>query len=219
MNCKIPCALVLCCFLCGTRLDAQSIPSVHDVQIPNLLMIEALKEVAATYRTVIGFQDSEPPPYNKLIKVSLEHATLAQTMDAIETADSRYAWRQEPSGAVRVFSRNARFTLPGVVVSSLNIEELGRQQIADVLNSNPDVVRWGHLEECPVDGKIGVVGRAPVDTTKVSIASNGKTLSENLDEIVQKLGTYYWVVRQAVEDTGCISRVMLPPPDEPRRKR
>jgi hypothetical protein len=219
MNGKISCVLILFCFLCGTRLDAQSVPTVHDVQIPNLLVIEALQEVAATYQTVIGFQDSEPPPYNKHINITLTHATLAQTMDAIVRADARYAWRQEPSGSVRVFSQNARFTLPGVVVSSLKIEQLGRQQIADVLNSNPDVVRWGHEESCPVDRGMAVSGRVPVDTVKVSFANDGKTLSENLDEIVQKLGTYYWVVRQAVEDSGCVARVMLPPPDEPRRKR
>jgi hypothetical protein len=109
-------------------------------------MIETLKEAAVAYGTVIGFQDSEPPPYDKHINIILTHATLAQTMDAIVRADSRYAWRQEPSGSVRVFSQNARFTLPGVVVSSLKIEQLGKQQIADALNSNPDVVRWGHKE-------------------------------------------------------------------------
>jgi hypothetical protein len=174
-------------------------------------MIETLKEAAVAYGTVIGFQDSEPPPYDKHINIILTHATLAQTMDAIVRADSRYAWRQEPSGSVRVFSQNARFTLPGVVVSSLKIEQLGKQQIADALNSNPDVVRWGHKESCPVDRGMAVSSRVPVDTVKVSVANDGKTLSENLDEIVQKLGTDYWVVRQAEEDTTCVARVMLHP--------
>jgi hypothetical protein len=219
MKDKIFGAMILLCLFSSSRLqDARSVQPVHDVRIEGEIITGALKRVAATYQTVIGFENSEPPPYDKDITITLDHATLAEVMDAIVKSDPRYSWQQQPTGAIRVFSREANFTLPNVVMASLRIEALGRDQTEVLLNASPEITTWMQQHQCSDLQGIVVGGIWPPDTTKITLTTGGKTVRENLDEVVRSLGTYYWVVSESVTEHGCRARILLPAPDLPRRK-
>lgn len=220
MNHKVSGTMILFCLsICSPQHDAGSIQPVHNIRIDGEVVAEALKQVAATYQIVIGFEDSELPSYDKDVEIALDHATLVETMDAIIKADPRYSWLQEPTGAIRVFSRKAKLTLPDVVMPSLRIDNLGRQQTEDLLNASPEIVKWMQQHRCSDLRAIVTVGIWPTDTTKITLTTSGKTLRENLDEVVRSLGLYYWMIRQAATDRGCQARIMLPVPDMPKQER
>lgn len=204
--------------ICGqVQQQSLSTPSVHNVKIEGLVIDEALKRVAQTYQTVIGFEQSEPISFDQRIKVSLSHATLAEALDAIVKSDGRYSWRQESTGAIHVFIAGRNFSFPEVVLVSLDVKNLNRQAVSNLLNTRAEVVAWRQEHKCSRGGAIVVTGAEPADSTEVTLQTSEKTLRDNLDEIVSELGTYYWIIDQTVTDNGCFASVALPPPDSPRR--
>jgi hypothetical protein len=107
----------------------------ENIHIDGLLFYEAPRQVATTYRTVIGLVDTEPPPYNKLLNVRMDHATLAEKLDALVKADPRYSWQREPNGVVLVSSRNSHTTLPDLFLNKFDVQNVKSEEI-----SQPSVV-------------------------------------------------------------------------------
>jgi hypothetical protein len=166
---------------------------------------------------VIGLVNTEPSPYNKALNVKMDHATLAETLDALVKADPRYSWQRESSGVVFVSSRNPHTTLPDLVMNKFNVQNLKREEISELFDSIPEISGWTKEHSCPRSEPVVTVGIFPEDRTRITLVTSGKTLRENLNEVVLELKTYYWIIGEAATENGCVSSIVLPAPDIPRR--
>jgi hypothetical protein len=190
----------------------------HDFKIGAVTMDEALKQVARTYKTAIGLEQSGQTATNQRVTVALSNATVTEALDAvIKSARGKYSWRQEPGGAIHVFIPNADFSLPDVVLSEFDAQGVNRAEISGLLNQSTEVVAWRKEHNCSLGGGIVITGAAPVDSAKVNLNTTGQTLRSNLDQIVSELGTYFWIVDQEPARKGCFATITIPPPDPPRR--
>jgi hypothetical protein len=194
-------------------------PPTREQTIRFYYMSEALRNVAAAYRTAIGLEEPSPEKLSPPITVRFGHASLTQTLDTIVRAKPHYMWQHEPDGSFLVVRRNMRASLADVKLNSFDVRDLNRPEVESYLDRNPELTDWLNKQGCTrLARALVITGSAPQDTAKISLNNSGKSLRENLNEVVRGLGTYAWVVTET-EKPGqqCQAGITLPPVMPPRR--
>jgi hypothetical protein len=214
MNAKMVRAAITICFCCCSPAGPQgqtNLPELRDIHIDGNRISDALAHVASVFQTVIGFENTEAPPFNKLLTIHLDRASLSETMNAVVQADDRYSWRKDTNGSISVFNKESRLALPDVVIGAFDANRLRRDEVVTALENSPEVRKWTEQHHCVVaDRVIAFVGQTMNDTRTVSMSTRGKSLREILAEASQKMGTYAWAVQQYDKPNGCEIGIQLP---------
>ena len=101
-------------------------------------------------------------------------------------------------------------------MNGLSINNLNRHEIAESLLKTKEVVEWMNNQRCSrAIEAVVTVGGMPDDNKRVTLNASGRTLEENLDDLVQKTGTYFWMIESPTAPRGCEVSMSLPAPDVP----
>lgn len=191
-----------------TPADARTVP-VHDVQIRNVRIQEALRQIAKKYRVVIGFESVAHGDEGKLMNVSVEKGMMADVLDSLVKADPRYRWLQESDGAIRVYSKNETLSLTDLIISSFTVTNLHRREVSESLDKIPEVADWLRRNQCErIEFTDGHEWRIKDDRV-LSLSSHDKSLRENLNQIALQSQTYFWSAHQFDYNGGCAISLKL----------
>jgi hypothetical protein len=161
-------------------------------------MSEALQNVAAAYRTVIGLEEpSAPVKLSPPVAIHFDDLTLTEALNKVLAGQQHYAFRREPDGSFVVFRKGVTFSVANLALTHLEIRNLNRDEIEEYLETDSELTDWLREQGCARYPRVfSTSGSPPQDTALVNLDGGGKSLRENLNEIVRQLGTYYWTVTQ-----------------------
>ena len=181
----------------GTAEGKRTWLAFSEMNINGAAMSDAVKQVAQTYRVVIGFQEVITPPYDKLVMIHIPKANVAFALNAIVEADPRYGWRQATDGSFRVFKKESTASLADVVVKVFNAKAQSWPELSELFDKTPEITAWLKDHKCSRGEAIVGNGVPPQDDgKKISLNADGKHFSEILDEVAKVRGAYYWSVVQ-----------------------
>lgn len=144
--------------------------------------------------------------------IHLDHHTFAENLSAIVRHQPRYTWRQEADGSFLVFRKGATSAVADLVFNRFEIRNLNRPDVEDYLDTNSELSAWLDQHNCAREGRaIVTTGSPPQDAAKANLNADGKSLRENLDEIVQQLGTYFWIITENRRSGRCHVGITLEP--------
>lgn len=179
---------------------------------------DALMNVAAAYRVVIGLEEpAVPERLSSPVVIHLDHNTLAENLSAIVRHQPRYTWRREADGSFLVLRKGATSAVADLTFNRFEIQNLNRSNIEDYLDTNSELSAWLNGHNCTREGRaIVITGSPPQDTAKANFDGDGKSLRENLDEVVRQLGTYFWIITETQRPgqqcrVGIVLEPIIPP--------
>jgi hypothetical protein len=199
-------ALMLVC----NAASSQTLIARKHIEIKECLMPDALRMVAKTYETVIGLENVITAPFDRTITLRLDDASLPEALDALVKADPRFEWHFGKDGSIQVYGVDTRLTLPSIVLHEFKVQNMNRKEISDLLDRQEDVQSWLRQNTCERVEIFVAPHEKTTDRERISFDGSGKTLHENLDQVVQGMGTYFWEIGRLTGEECRIS-IMLPP--------
>ena len=166
--------------------------------------LEIVRRLAIKYRVVIGTYGTKPSGGDNIgIGISVNCGTVADVLDAITKADSRFQWYDTGMHSIHFVPHGPRFTLMDVPVQRFDLRDVGKTM--DTLQETPSVREWYRKRKCPLGMSIINSGGAPKRWIPVKVHLTNVKVANVLDEVARQSHSYYWsYFQQATQGCGMV---------------
>ena len=174
----------------------------RSIEINRLRFSDALAQIAKSFNTVVGLEETPQPQNEKLLTLSLNQDSISDALNRFIKADPRYEWHLETDGAIRVRSVQPPPPLGDLILINFSLVNRYRREISKLLDEQSEFQNW--LKERGCERVEYTTGHDwDSDTKRISFSSTGTTLRENLDQVALETGTYFWSITKLPDRAGC----------------